>query len=176
MLQFLYACDEMLSKSSGGYSSGGEGYNLTWECLHVDSGFPKEGDRLGMPQEGDQPPSHNPNGTHTPPGSRDAHLEQLQEMHDKLGEEQQRLQQLRQALEGEATGKALNGGARAKARNVLHRIEDDAEAAEPPALNRASQSLAAAVLLLCTMPEPSTTEGRRIHGELQRLLECAVVQ
>ena len=30
----------------------------------------------------------------SPPGSREAHLEQLWELHDKLGEEQQRLQQL----------------------------------------------------------------------------------
>jgi hypothetical protein len=29
MLQFLYACDKMLSESSKGYSSGGEGYDLT---------------------------------------------------------------------------------------------------------------------------------------------------
>jgi hypothetical protein len=26
------------------------------------------------------------------------------------------------------------------------------------------------------MPEPSTTKGRRIHGEIQGLLECATVQ
>jgi hypothetical protein len=45
-----------------------------------------------------------------------------------------------------------------------------------PALNRVSQILAAAALLLCTMLEPSTTEGHFIHDELLGLLECATVQ
>jgi hypothetical protein len=48
---------------------------------------------------------------------------------------QQRLQQLQQALEGEATSKALDGGTRAKARDIQHCIEEDADAAEPPILN-----------------------------------------
>jgi hypothetical protein len=56
------------------------------------------------------------------------------------------------------------------------RIEEDADVAEPPVLTQATQSLAAAALLLCTIPEPSTTEGCRIHGELRGLLECAAVQ
>jgi hypothetical protein len=38
----------------------------------------------------------------------------------------------------------------------------DARAGLPPAFNGAGQSLAAAEMLLRTMPEPSTTEGRRI--------------
>jgi hypothetical protein len=63
MLQFLYACDEMLSESPKGYGSSGEGYDLNRECFHVDSGLPEEGDHLGMPPEGDQPPSHNLDGT-----------------------------------------------------------------------------------------------------------------
>jgi hypothetical protein len=37
-------------------------------------------------------------------------------------------------------------------------------------------NLAAAAILLRTMPEPSTTEGRRIQGELKNLLEDAVVR
>jgi hypothetical protein len=56
MLQFLYACDKILSESSEGYNNGGEGYDPTRECLHIDSEIPDEGDHLGMPQEGDQPP------------------------------------------------------------------------------------------------------------------------
>jgi hypothetical protein len=43
----------------------------------------------------------------------------------------------------------------------------------PPAFNGAGQNLAAAAMLLRTMPEPSTTEGRRIQGELKDLLENA---
>jgi hypothetical protein len=38
------------------------------------------------------------------------------------------------------------------------------------------QDLAAAAMLLRTMPEPSTTEGRRIQGELKDLLEGAAVR
>jgi hypothetical protein len=51
-----------------------------------------------------------------------------------------------------------------------------ADAAAPLVLNRASQSLAAAAPLLRTMPEPSTIEGCRVHGELRELLECAAVK
>jgi hypothetical protein len=46
----------------------------------------------------------------------------------------------------------------------------------PPAFNGAGQSLAAAAMLLRAMPEPSTTEGRRIQGELKGLLEDAAVR
>jgi hypothetical protein len=68
--------------------------------------------------------------------------------------------------EREATGKALDGGEGAKAHDIQHHIEEDIDAAEHPILNRASQSLTAAALLLRTMVEPSTTEGRRIHDKL----------
>jgi hypothetical protein len=46
----------------------------------------------------------------------------------------------------------------------------------PPAFNGAGQDLAAAAVLLRTMPEPSTTEGRRIQGELKDLLENAAAR
>jgi hypothetical protein len=46
----------------------------------------------------------------------------------------------------------------------------------PPAFNGAGQSLAAAAMLLRTMPEPSTIEGRRIQRELKSLLEDAAVR
>jgi hypothetical protein len=67
----------MLSKSSKGYSSGGEGYDPTRECFHIDSDIPEEGDHLGMPWEGDQPPPCNLDEAQTPSGSHEAHLEQL---------------------------------------------------------------------------------------------------
>lgn len=76
-----------------------------------------------MPPEGNQPPTYNLDRAQTPPRSREAHLEQLQELHSKLREEQQCLHQLRQALEGEAAGKALDEGTRAKSRDILCRIE-----------------------------------------------------
>jgi hypothetical protein len=90
-------------------------------------------------------------------------------MQAKLDEEMGRLMQLRQNLEQEWAGRALAGGARHRARDVQRRIIDDARAGLP-------QNLAAATMLLRTMPEPSTTEGRRIQGELKDLLENAVVR
>lgn len=96
------------------------------------------------------------------------HLDQHQEL--------QQLQQLRQALEREATGRTLDRATHTKVHDIQRRIVEGANAVVPPILNRASQSLAAAALLLHTMPEPYTTEGRRIHDELWELLECAEVQ
>jgi hypothetical protein len=84
--------------------------------------------------------------------------------------------QLRQNIEQEWAGRALAGGARHRARDVQRRIIDDARVGLSPAFNGAGQNLAAAAMLLRTMPEPSTTEGRRIQGELKDLLEDVAVQ
>jgi hypothetical protein len=46
----------------------------------------------------------------------------------------------------------------------------------PPASSGVGQNLAAAAILVRAMPEPSTTEGRRIQGELKNLLEDATVR
>jgi hypothetical protein len=46
----------------------------------------------------------------------------------------------------------------------------------PPASSGVGQNLAAATILLRAMPEPSTTEGRRIQEELKNLLEDAAVR
>jgi hypothetical protein len=97
-------------------------------------------------------------------------------MQAKLDEEAGRLVQLRQNLEQEWTGRALAGGARHWAQDVQRRIVDDARAMLPPAINGAGQDLAAAVMLLRTMSEPSTTEGQRIQGELKNLLENAAAR
>ena len=56
------------------------------------------------------------------------------------------------------------------------RINNDEGGEQPPIFNRASQNVAAAVMLVQAMPEPSTTEGRWVRGELQDLLETAAVQ
>jgi hypothetical protein len=45
-----------------------------------------------------------------------------------------------------------------------------------PTSSGVGQNLAAAAILLRAMPEPSTTEGRRIQGELMNLLEDAAVR
>jgi hypothetical protein len=97
-----------------------------------------------------------------PAGGQGTQLEQLREMQAKLDEEMGRLMQLRQNLEQEWAGQALTGGARHRARDVQHRIIDDARAGLPPTFNGAGQNLAAAAMLLRTMPEPSTTEGWRV--------------
>jgi hypothetical protein len=67
--------------------------------------------------------------------------------------------QLRQNIEQEWAGRALAGEARHQARDVQRRIVDDARARLPPASSGVRQNLAAAVILLRAMPEPSTTEG-----------------
>jgi hypothetical protein len=84
--------------------------------------------------------------------------------------------QLRQNIEQEWAGRALAGEARHRARNVQRRIVDDARARLPPAPNGVGQNLATAAILLRAMPEPSTTEGRHIQGELKNLLEDAAVR
>jgi hypothetical protein len=57
-----------------------------------------------------------------------------------------------------------------------HRIADDVRVRPPPASSGVGQNLATAAVLLHAMPEPSTTEGRRIQGELKNLLEDAAVR
>jgi len=59
---------------------------------------------------------------------------------------------------------------------VHHRINDDEGDDRPPIFNRASQNVAAAAMLVRAMPEPSTTEGRRVRGKLRDLLETVAVQ
>jgi hypothetical protein len=97
-------------------------------------------------------------------------------MQARVDEEEGRLVQLRQNIEQEWAGRTLAGAARHRAQDVHHRIVDNARAALPPAVSGSGQDLAAAAMLLRTMPEPSTTKGRRIQGELKDLLEGAAVR
>jgi hypothetical protein len=76
----------------------------------------------------------------------------------------------------EWVGQPPAGEARHLPQGIQHRIADDVRARPPPASIGVDQNLAAAAILLRTMPEPSTTEGRRIQGELKNLLEDAVVR
>jgi hypothetical protein len=46
--------------------------------------------------------------------------------------------------------------------DIQYRITDDVRVRPPPDSSGVSQNLAAAAILLRAMPEPSTTEGRRI--------------
>jgi hypothetical protein len=83
--------------------------------------------------------------------------------------------QLRQNIEREWVGRTLAGGACHRPWDVQRRINDNGRVALPPVVSGSGQDLAVAAMLLQTMLEPSTTEGRRIQGELKNLLEGATV-
>jgi hypothetical protein len=184
MQDFMSACDHCLSGcSDNGHSLDDEGYDPSRECFHIDQGYHDEDNHLGMPGNDDAPVpasrveiSQELAVVRVPAGGQGTQLEQLHEMQAKLDEEMGRLVQLRQNIEQEWADRALTGGARHRARDVQRRIIDDARAGLPPAFSGAGQNLAAAAMLLRTMPEPSTTEGRRIQGKLKDLLENAVVR
>jgi hypothetical protein len=93
-----------------------------------------------------------------------------------IDEEVGQLVQLQQNIGQEWAGRAPAGEARHLAQDVQHRIADDARARLPPASGGVGQNLAVAAILLRAMPEPSTTEGRRIQGELKNLLENVAVR
>jgi hypothetical protein len=184
MRDFMSACDYCLSGySDDGHSLDDEGYDPSHECFHIDQGDHDEGNHLGMPGDDDAPvPASRVEiprelaVVRVPMEGQDTQLEQLREMQAKLDKETGRLVQLRQNIEQEWADRALAGGARHRARDVQRRIIDDARAGLPPAFSGAGQNLAAAVMLLRTMPGPSTTEGRRIQGELKDLIENATVR
>lgn len=58
MLQFLFACNKLLSNDSDDYSKDEEGYDPTQECFNVGREEHVEGDQLGMPRENNVPPPH----------------------------------------------------------------------------------------------------------------------
>jgi hypothetical protein len=184
MQDFMSACDYCLSSySDDGHSLDDEGYNPTHECFHIDQGDHNEDDHLGMPENDDAPAPASrveiPRElavVRVPAGGQGTQLEQLHEMHAKLDEETGQLVQLRQNIKQEWAGRALAGGAHHRARDVQCRIIDDARVGLPPAFSGAGQNLTAAAMLLRTMPEPSTTKGRCIQGELKDLLENAAVR
>jgi hypothetical protein len=180
----MTACDYCLSDcSDDGHSLGDEGCGPSRECFHVGLGGHDEGNHLGMPED-DHPHGPAPRVdilrelvvVPVPTGGQDTQLEQIREMQAKLDEEAGQLVQLRQNIEQEWAGRALAGEARHQARDVQRRIIDDARARLPPASSGVGQNLAAAAILLRAMPNPSTTEGRRIQGELKNLLEDAAVR
>jgi hypothetical protein len=183
MRDFMAACDYCLSNcSDDGHSLDDEDCGPSRECFHVDLGGHDEGNHLGMPEAGD-PPRPAPRVdilrelavVPVPAGVR-TQLEQIREMQVRLNEEAGQLVQLRQNIGQEWAGRAPAGEARHLAQDVQHRIADDARARLPPASSGVGQNLAAAAILLQAMPEPSTTEGRHIQGELKNLLEDVAVR
>jgi hypothetical protein len=180
----MSACDYCLSDcSNNGHNLDDKVYNPSRECFHIDQGDHGEDNHLCMPEDENAPvPASRVDIPRelavvpVPTGGQDTQLEQFREMQARLDEEAGWLVQLRQNIEQEWAGRALAEGARHRARDVQRRIVDGARAGLPPASNRVGQNLAPAAMLLRTMLEPSTTEGRRIQGELKDLLEDAVVR
>jgi hypothetical protein len=184
MRDFMTACDYYLSDySDGGHNLDDEDCGPSHECFHVNLGGLDEGNHLGMPED-DDPPRPVPRVdilrelavVPVPAGGQDTQLEQICEMQARLDEEAGQLVQLQQNIGQEWAGRAPAREARHLPQNVQHRIADDARARLPPASSGVDQNLAAAAILLRAMPEPSTTEGRRIRGELKNLLEDAAVR
>jgi hypothetical protein len=184
MRDFMTACDYCLSDcSDGSRSFGDEDYDPSRECFHVDLGGPGEGNHLGIPENGD-PPRPAPRVdilrelavVPVPAGGQDSHLEQIREMQARLDEGAGTLEPFRRDIRQEWVGQAPAGEARHLPQGIQHRIADDVRARPPPASSGVGQNLAAVAILLCAMPEPSTTEGRRIQGELKNLLEDAAVR
>jgi hypothetical protein len=170
MRDFMIACDYCLSDySDGGHSLDDEDCGPSRECFHVDLGGLDEGNHLGMPGDGD-PPRPTPRVdilqelavVPVPAGGQDTQLEQIREMQARLDEEAGQLVQLRQNIEQEWAGRAPAGEAHHLAQDVQYHVADDAGARLPSASSGVGQNLAAAAILLRAMPEPSTTEGRRI--------------
>jgi hypothetical protein len=184
MRDFMIACDYCLSDcSDSSHSLGNEDCGLSRECFHGDLGGIDEGNHLCMPEDGD-PPRTAPRVdilrelavVPIPAGGQDAQLEQIREMQARLDKEAGQLVQLRQTIGQKGVGRAPAGEARLLAQDVQHRISDDARARLPPVSSGVDQNLAAAAILLRAMAEPSTTEGRRIQGELKNLLEDVAVR
>jgi hypothetical protein len=184
MRDFMTACDYCLSDcSDSSHSLDDEDCGPSRECFHVDLGGLDEDNHLGMPKDSD-PPRPAPRVdilrelamVLVPAGGQYAQLEQIREVQARLDEEAGQLVQLRQNIGQEWAGRALAGEARHLAQDVQHRIADNARARLPLASSGVGQNLAAAAILLRAMPEPSTTEGQRIQGELKNLLEDVAVR
>jgi hypothetical protein len=183
MLDFMTACDYCLSDcSDGSRSLGDEDCGPSHECFHVDLGGPSEGNRLGMPENGDLPRPvprvdilRELAVVPVQAGGHDPQLEQIRGVQARLDEGAGTLEPIRRDVEQEWAGQPPVGEVHHLPQGFQHRITDDVRVRPPPASSGVGQNLAAAAMLLRAMPEPSTTEGRRIQGELKNLLEDAAV-
>jgi hypothetical protein len=97
-------------------------------------------------------------------------------MQARLDEGAGTLEPLHRNIGQEWADQAPAGEARHLPQGIQLCIADDVRARPPPASSGVGQNLATATILLRAMPEPSTTEGRRIQGELKNLLEDAAVR
>jgi hypothetical protein len=97
-------------------------------------------------------------------------------MQARLDEGAGTLEQFRRNIGQEWANQAPAGEARHLPQGIQHRVADDVRTRPPPVSSGVGQNLATTAILLRAMSEPSTTEGRRIQGELKNLLEDAVVR
>jgi hypothetical protein len=88
MRDFMTACDYCLSDcSDGSRSFGDEDCGPSHECFHVDLGGPGEGNRLGIPENGDPPrPAPRVDILRELAVGQDAQLEQIRERQARLDE------------------------------------------------------------------------------------------
>jgi hypothetical protein len=183
MRDFMTACDYCLSDcSDGSHSLGDEDCGPSRECFHVDLGGPSEGNPLGMPENGDLsrpvPRVDILRELAVVPvqaGGHDPQLEHIRGVQARFDEGAGTLEPVRRDIGQECAGQPPTGEVRHLPQGIQHCIADDVRVRPPPASSGVSQNLAAAAMLLRAMPEPSTTEGRRIQGELKNLLEGVAV-
>jgi hypothetical protein len=184
MQNFMTACDYCLSDcSDGSRSLDDEDCGPSRECFHVDLGGPSEGNHLGMPEDG-APPGPVPRAdiprelavVPVPAGGYDPQLEQVRRTQARVDEGAGALEPIRRDAGQAWVGQPPAGEIRHLPQGLQHRDADVVRVRPPPASSGVGQNLAAAAMLLRAMPEPSTTEDRRIQGELKNLLEGAAVR
>jgi hypothetical protein len=141
------------------------------ECFHVDLGGPSEGNHLGMPENGDLPRPvprvdilRELAVVPVQAGGHDPQLEQIRGVQARLDEGAGTLEPIRRDIGQDWAGQPPAGEVRRLPQGIQHRIADDVRVRPPPASSGVGQNLAAAAMLLRAMPEPSTTERRRIQG------------
>jgi hypothetical protein len=170
MWDFMTACDYCLSDcSDGSRSLGDEDCGSSRECFHVDLGGPSEGNHFGMPKDGDLPrPVPRVDIPRelvvvpVPAGGHDPQLEQIRGVQARLDEGAGALELVRRDVGQAWVGQPLAGEMCHLPQGFQHRIADDVRFRPPHTSSGVGQNLAAAAMLLCAMPRPSTTEGRRI--------------
>jgi hypothetical protein len=180
----MTACDYCLPDcSDGSRSLDDEDCGPSRECFHVDLGGPSEGNHLGMPENSDLPRPvprvdilRELAVVPVLAGGLDPQLEQIRGVPAKLDEGVGAHEPIRRDVGQDWAGQPPAGEVRHLPQGIQHRITDDVRVRPPPASSGVGQNLAAAAMLLHAMPEPSTTEGRRIQGELKNLLEGAAVR